>query len=293
METGDVREIIKTICVVGAGTMGRRIALQCAVHGFKVNIWSRTEKTLKEAQEWQRRSLSKRAKKGEFPEEEIEKMLSRINYTTDLKKAAENADFVFEASSEDLEVKRKIFAQLDEFCPRHAILSTNSSSIKSSLIADATKRPDKVLNAHFALRIEDNCLLELMGNPSTSERTIELAAALGQAIKMVVVRARKEVSGLILNRMLRALLNSALDIAEMGIATPEEVDKTWSVATGMLGPFTIMDLIGLDVVLSVEKLWHQETGDPRDKPREILIEKVKKGELGLKTGKGFYTYDKK
>lgn len=293
MEIGDVKETIKTICIVGAGTMGRRIALQCAVHGFKVNLWSRTEKTLKEAQEWQRKSLNKRAKKGEFSEEEIEKALSRINYTTDLKEAAKNADFVFEAAAEDLELKRKLFAQLDEICPPHTILSTNSSSIKSSLIADATKRPDKVLNAHFALRIEDNCLLEIMGNPWTSEETIELTTALGQAIKMVVVHARKEVSGLILNRMLRALLNSALDIAEMGIATPEEVDKTWSVATGMLGPFTIMDLIGLDVVLSVEKLWHQETGDPRDKPHELLVEKVRKGELGLKTGKGFYTYDKK
>jgi 3-hydroxybutyryl-CoA dehydrogenase len=272
--------------------MGRRIALQCAVHGFKVNLWSRTEKTLKEAQEWQRRSLSKRAAKGGITED-IDKILLRINYTTDLEEAAKNADFVFEAAAEDLELKRKVFAQLDEICPPHTILSTNSSSIKSSLIADATKRPDKVLNAHFALRIEDNCLLEVMGNPWTSEKTIELTTALGQAIKMVVVRARKEVSGLILNRMLRALLNSALDIAEMGIATPEEVDKTWSVATGMLGPFTIMDLIGLDVVLSVEKLWYQETGDPRDKPHEILVEKVKKGELGLKTGKGFYTYDKK
>jgi len=292
METGDIGDIIKTICVVGAGTMGRRIALQCAVHGFKVNLWSRTEKTLKEAQEWQRRSLSKRAAKGGITED-IDKILLRINYTTDLKEAAKNADFVFEAAAEDLELKRKVFAQLDEICPPHTILSTNSSSIKSSLIADATKRPDKVLNAHFALRIEDNCLLEIMGNPWTSEKTIELTTALGQAIKMVVVRAKKEVSGLILNRMLRALLNSALGIAEMGIATPEEVDKTWSVATGMLGPFTIMDLIGLDVVLSVEKLWHQETGDPRDKPHEILVEKVKKGELGLKTGKGFYTYDKK
>jgi len=227
-----------------------------------------------------------------FSEESIEETLSRIDYTIDLKEAAKNADFVFEAASEDLEVKRKIFAQLDEICPEHAILSTNSSSIKSSLIADATKRPDKVLNAHFALRIEDNCLLELMGNPWTSERTMELATELGQAIKMVVVRARKEVTGIILNRMLRGILKAALEIVEIGAASPEEVDKAWSVATGMMGPFALMDFIGLDVVLAVEKLWYQETMDPKDEPHGILVEKVTKGELGVKTGRGFYTYNK-
>lgn len=293
MEIGDVREIIKIICVVGAGTMGRRIALQCAVHGFKVNLWSRTTATLQEAREWQAKALHKRVKKGMFSDEDIEKTLARINYTTDLKEAVKNADFIFEAASEDLEVKRKIFAQLDEICPEHTILSTNSSSIKSSLIADATKRPDKVLNAHFALRIEDNCLLELMGNRWTSEKIMELATAFGQAIGMVVVRARKEVTGIILNRMLRGILNAALEIMEVGTASPEEVDKAWSVASGMMGPFALMDLIGLDVVLAVEKLWYQETKNLRDKPRRILVEKVTKGELGVKTGKGFYTYNKK
>ncbi|MEM3797927.1 MAG: 3-hydroxyacyl-CoA dehydrogenase NAD-binding domain-containing protein [Candidatus Bathyarchaeia archaeon] len=293
LELGDVRELIKTVCVVGAGTMGRRIALQCAVHGFRVNLWSRTSKTLQEAMEWQKKALLKRVKKGMLSEGDVEKVLSRINCTTDLREAAGNADFVFEAASEDIGVKHKIFAQLDEICPSHTILSTNSSSIKSSLIADATKRPDKVLNVHFALRVEDNCLLEIMGNPWTSEETIELATALGQAMKMVVVRARKEVVGIILNRMLRGLLNAALELVEMGVATPEEVDKTWSVASGMMGPFALMDLIGLDVVLAVEKVWYQETGDPRDKPRKILVDKVERGELGVKTGKGFYIYSGK
>lgn len=293
VKTEDIRSIVKTICVVGAGTMGRRIALQCAVHGFNVNIWSRTKETLLEARDWQIKNLHKRAQKQTLKEEDIEKVLSRINYTTDLQEAAGNADFVFEAASEDIDVKRKIFAQLDEICPEHTILSTNSSSIKSSLIADATRRPDKVLNAHFALRVEDNCLLELMGNEWTSERTIDLAMALGQAIGMIVVRARKEATGIILNRMLRGVLKAAIEIVEMGVAPPEEVDKVWAVATGMMGPFALMDLIGLDVVLAVEELWYKETGDPRDKPQKILVEKVKNQELGVKTGKGFYIYHKK
>lgn len=110
---------------------------------------------------------------------------------------------------------------------------------------------------------------------------------------MVVVRARKEVTGIILNRMLRGILNAALEIVEIGAASHEEVDKAWSVASGMMGPFALMDLIGLDVVLAVEKLWYQETKALRNKPRRILVEKVTKGELGVKTGKGFYTYNKK
>ncbi|MEM3579410.1 MAG: 3-hydroxyacyl-CoA dehydrogenase NAD-binding domain-containing protein [Candidatus Bathyarchaeia archaeon] len=286
------RNVIKRICVVGAGTMGRRIALQCAIHGFKVNLWSRTTKTLEEAREWQRKTLSKRAARGELSED-VEKILSRINYVTNLREAAENVDFVFEAVAEDVKLKREVFAELDKICPPHTILSTNSSTIKSSLVADATKRPDKVLNVHFALRVEDNGLFEIMGNLWTSEETLKLAEALGKAVNMVVVRAHKEVMGIILNRMLRGLLNAAIDIVEMGVASPEDVDKTWSAATGMLGPFAIMDLIGLDVVLAAETFWHQETRDPHDKPREILVKKVEKGELGFKTGKGFYTYEKK
>jgi 3-hydroxybutyryl-CoA dehydrogenase len=293
METEDVKKTIKTICVIGAGTMGKRIALQCAVHGFKVNLWSRTTETLQKARGWQIKALQKRSEKGPFTKEDMERTLSRINYTTDLKMAAENADFIFEAVSENIEAKRKIFAQLDEICPEYTILSTNSSSIKSSLIADATKRPNKILNAHFALRVEDNCLLELMGNQWASEKTMELATALGQAIGMVVVRARKEVTGIILNRMLRGMLKAALEIVELGIATYEDVDKVWAVGTGMMGPFALMDLIGLDVVLEVEKFWYQETGDPKNKPNEILARKVANGELGVKTGKGFYNYDKK
>ena len=293
MKSKNLKNAIRKVCVAGAGTMGRRIALQCAVHGFEVNLWSRTMKTLQEAQEWQKRALDKRAKKGEFSEGDVEKILSRIKCTTDLKEAAKDVDFVFEAVAEDIEVKREIFAKLDEICPPHTILSTNSSTIRSSLIADATKRPDKVLNVHFALRIEDNGLFEIMGNQWTSKETLKKAEELGKTLNMVVVRAKKETTGIILNRLLRGLLNTALDTVERGIADPEEVDKTWSAATGMLGPFAIMDLIGLDVVLAAENFWYKETGDPNDKPRKILIEKVTKGELGLKTGKGFYTYQKK
>lgn len=282
-------EDIKTICVVGGGTMGRRIALQCAAHGFKVNQWSRTMVTLTRAREWQRDTL--KVERGTLSEEAVEKILSRISYTTDLKEAAGNADFVFEAVPEKLELKRKVFGQLDDICPSHTILATNSSSIKSSLISDATNRADKVLDMHFGLVVEDGRQLEIMGNRWTSEETIELATALGHAIDMTVIRVRKEAIGFIYNRIWRAIKKAALNMVEMGVATVEDVDRAWMAARpGAEGPFIRMDKIGLDVVLAIERQWYQESGDPRDKPPEFLVEKVRKGELGVKTGKGFYTY---
>lgn len=281
---------VKTICVVGAGTMGRRIALQCAVHGFKVNQWSRRIETILEARKWHENTLYERVKKGLISAEEAEKTLSRIKYTTELKEAAKNSDFVFEAVSEDIQTKREIFSQLDDVCPSHTILATVSSSIKSSLIANATKRPDKVINAHFILAVEDNRLLEIMGSRWTSEKTMETAISLGHALGMVVVCVKKEVIGLIFNRIWRAIKKAALDIVEMGIGTVEDVDMAWEAATGGEGPFKSMDKVGLDVILAIEWQWYQETKDPRDKPPEFLIEKVKKGELGVKTGKGFYVY---
>lgn len=281
---------VKTICVVGAGTMGRRISLQCAMHGFKVNQWSRRMETILEARKWHESTLHERIKKGLVSIAEAEKILPRIKYTVDLKEAAENSDFVFEAVSEDIQTKREIFSQLDNICPSHTILATVSSSIKSSLIADATKRPDKVINAHFILAVEDNRLLEIMGNRWTSEKTIETTIALGRALGMVVVCVKKEVIGLIFNRIWRAIKKAALDIVEMGIGTVEDVDTAWEAATGGEGPFKSMDKVGLDVILAIEWQWYRETLDPRDRPPEFLIEKVKKGELGVKTGKGFYAY---
>ncbi len=284
-------EDIKTICVVGGGTMGRGIALQCATHGFKVNLWSRRMETVESAREWQRENLNQRVERGTLSEEAAQKMLSRISYTIDLEEAGGNADFVFEAVAEELELKRKVFSQLDDICPRHTILATNSSSIKSSLISDATNRADKVLNMHFGLVVEDGRLLEIMGNRWTSEETIELATALGHAIEMTVIRVRKEAIGFIYNRIWRAIKKAALDMVEMGIATIEDVDRAWMAARlGSEGPFIRMDKIGLDIVLSIERQWYQESGDLRDKPPEFLVEKVRKGELGVKTGKGFYTY---
>lgn len=284
-------EDIKTICVVGAGTMGPRIALQCGVHGFKVRLVDIIAEKLRKAERWQLDNLSKRVMKGLFSEESVKKTLSRIMYFTDLDEAADDVDYVIEAVPENLELKRKVFSQLDKVCPNHTILATNSSSIKSSLIADATERPDKVLNTHFGLVVDDGGLYEVMGSLWTSDETIQTAMLLGHAICLVPILVRKEVIGFVYNRIWRAIKKAALDMVERDIATVEDVDSAWMAARpGDEGPFIRMDKIGLDVILAIEEQWYSESGDPRDKPPKFLVDKVNKCELGVKSGRGFYTY---
>ena len=282
---------IEIICVVGAGTMGPRIALQCAIHGFNVNLYDIIPDMLEKAKNWQKDNITDRVERGLLEEKDVEGTMSRINYFTDLNSAAGNADFVIEAVPENIELKRKVFAQLDEACPSHTILSTNSSSIKSSLIASATKRPNKVLNTHFGLVVEDGRQYEVMGNSQTSEETLKTAIALGHAIGLVPIPVRKEAIGFVYNRIWRAIKKAAMDIVDKGIASVEDVDRSWMAARpGAEGPFIRMDKIGLDIILAIEEQWYEDSGDPRDKPPKFLIDKVKKGELGVKTSKGFYTY---
>jgi 3-hydroxybutyryl-CoA dehydrogenase len=282
---------IKKICVVGAGTMGHQIALQCAVHNYDVHLVDVSEEALAKAQEKIRKVLEERAGRGEISSDSMQKAISRISYTTDLEKAAGDADFVVEAVSEDVEIKRQVFSQLDRICPSHAILATNSSSIRCSLLADATRRPEKVVNMHFLHHIWVRPLVEVMGAAGTSKESIETTVELGERIGLTPVVVNGEVTGYIFNRLWRAIKKTALHIVDRGYASVEDVDRAFMIGIqAPFGPFMGMDAVGLDVVLAIEEQWYKESGDESDKPPKILVEKVKRGELGIKTGKGFYKY---
>ena len=282
---------IKKICVVGAGTMGHQIALQCAVHNYDVHLVDISKEALAKAQEKIRKVLEGRARHGEISSDSMQKALSRISYATDLEKAARDADFVIEAVSEDVEIKRQVFSQLDRICPSHVILATNSSSIRCSLLVDATKRSEKVVNMHFLYSVWDRPLVEVMGSTGTSEESIRTTVELGKCIGLTPVVVNGEVTGYIFNRLWRAIKKAALYIVDKGYASVEDVDRAFMIgipAPG--GPFMAMDAIGLDVILAIEERWYKESGDESDKPPKTLVEKVEKGELGVKTGKGFYQY---
>jgi 3-hydroxybutyryl-CoA dehydrogenase len=282
---------IKRICVVGAGTMGHQIALQCATHNYDVHLVDATKEVLGNAQEKIREILEERVSHGEILSDSMEKALSKISYTTDLEKAAGEADFVIEAVYEDVEVKRQVFSQLNRICPSHTILATNSSSIRCSLIADATKRPEKVLNMHFLNPVWVRPLVEVMGSSSTSEESIETTVQLGQRIGLTPVTVNGEATGYVFNRLWRAIKKASLYLVDKGYASFEDVDRAFMIGIpAPFGPFMGMDTVGLDVILAIEEQWYRESGDESDKPPKILVEKVKKGELGVKTGKGFYQY---
>jgi 3-hydroxybutyryl-CoA dehydrogenase len=282
---------IKKICVLGAGTMGHQIALQCALYDYEVHLVDISKKALEKAVEKIRNILEDRVNCREMSSDSMSKTLSRITCTTDLEKAAKDADFAIEAIYENVEMKQHIFSQLDDICPPHTILASNTSSIKSSILANATKRPEKVLAVNFENSVWEYPMVEIMGAVKTSEETIKATKQLVKSIGLTPILVKKEIQGYAFNRIWRAIKKEALHLVDEGYVSFEDVDRAFMIGMGIsVGPFMMMDTIGLDVVLAIEEQYYRESGDESDKPPKILIKKVKKGELGIKTGKGFYKY---
>ncbi len=285
---------IKNICVVGAGNMGHQISLLCAIHGYKTTCTDVVPEILKKAEKFADTYLPGRVEKGKMTKEAAEQARKNISFTPDLKQAAKNADFVIEAATEVLDVKRKIFADLDRVAPAHAILATNSSYLVSSLVADATKRPSKVLNMHFFNPALVMKLVEVVKGPHVSEETAKVTMELSEKLEKMPVLLKKEVEGFLLNRIFKVIGREALWMLEMGIASVEDIDKACVYGAGHpMGPFRLMDLTGIDLnyIRSMERF--KESGDRADLPSPSVVERFMKGNYGEKTGKGWYDYSKK
>ena len=282
---------MENVCIVGAGFMGTQIGLRIASHGYPVWFVDTAEGALKQAERKHQEELEAQVKNKQITIAEKEAILNRIHYTTDLKQGASAADLVIEAMPEDIESKRQIFAQLDNICPSHTVLATNSSSLRISLIEDATKRPDKVLNTHFFAPVNISTMVELMRGTKTSDETVERVRRFVRSCETTPLMVLKESTGFIFNRIWRAIKKESLRVVKDGVATHEDVDRAWMFFTGMsMGPFGLIDMIGLDVVKNIEMTYYRESGDESDAPPRLLLDKIERGELGVKTGKGFYTY---
>ena len=282
---------INKICVVGAGTMGHQIALQCATYHYDVHLFDISKKALDKAKENILKVMEGRVNRGEISTDLMQTILSMITYDDDLEKAAKDADFVIEAVFEDVQVKREVFSRLDRICPSYTILASNTSSIKPSAFADATERLEKVLAMNFSNPVWEHPMVEIMGSGKTSKETIKAAKKLVQSMGLRPIIVSGEITGYAFNRVWRAVKKEALYIADKGYASFEDLDRAFIIALGaQIGPFMLMDMVGLDVVKAIEEQYYRESGDESDKPPRILEEKVRRGELGLKTGKGFYTY---
>lgn len=287
-------EDIKNICVVGAGNMGHQIALQAAICGYKVKCFDVNQETLKKADAFVDSYLPGRVEKGRLTTEQAQAARGNIQFVDSLESAAGDADFVIEAATEVLSLKRKIFADLDRIAPKHAILATNSSAIVSSKIADATQRQDKVLNMHFFNPALVMKLVEVVKGPHVSDESADLTMELCRVFQKVPVLLKKEVDGFLLNRIFAAISREASWLLEMGVAEVEDIDNACVYGAGHpMGPFRLNDLTGLDLsyIMRMEKF--RETGDPADLPNPRLVEHYMKGEYGEKTGKGWYDYSGK
>ncbi len=285
---------VKNVAVIGAGNMGHQISLLCAIKGFKTICTDISEEMLKKAEAFCDNYLPGRVQKGRLTEEQAKQARENISFTSSLEEAVKDADYVIEAALEVLDLKRKIFADMDKLAPSHTILATNSSAIVSSRIADATNRPDKVCNVHFFNPALVMKFVEVVQGPHTSDETAEISMALCEKIEKVAVHLKKEVEGFLLNRIFAVISREALWMLDMGIATAEDIDKACVYGAGHpMGPFRLNDLTGLDLSYTMAMENFKATGDPTRLPSPSLVEHYFKGEYGQKTGKGWYDYSEK
>ncbi|WP_459930269.1 3-hydroxyacyl-CoA dehydrogenase family protein [Desulfosporosinus burensis] len=283
--------LIRKICIVGAGNMGHQIALSAALAGFEVKCTDVNEEVLKKAEQFVTTYLQERVAKGKLKQDQVDAARANLSFTKDLSKAAGEADLVIEAIIERLEIKRKLFAELDSLCPPHTILATNSSYIVSSKIADVTDRPEKVCNLHFFNPALVMKLVEVVKGPHTSEETAQTLMDFCVSLGKTPVLLKQEIYGFLVNRMLAAIKNESIYLLDMGIAGHEEIDTAVTLALGHpMGPFRLMDLTGIDLTYIIGLERFQETGDPIYRPSPTIAEKFVKKEWGRKTGKGFYEY---
>ncbi|MBF7082515.1 3-hydroxyacyl-CoA dehydrogenase family protein [Desulfallas sp. Bu1-1] len=283
---------IKKICVIGAGNMGHQIALCAALAGYQVACTDISQEMLNKAEGFARTYLPERVAKGKLTQEQADGAIANLRFTQSLEEAAGDADFVIEAVVEKIDIKRKLFRDLDGIAPPHAILATNSSYIVSSKIADVTKRPDKVCNMHFFNPALVMKLVEVVQGPHTSAETAKITMDLCKKMGKIGILIQKEIYGFVVNRILTAINREALFLADIGVVSPEEIDIAVTNALGHpMGPFRLMDLTGIDLAYYKAMERYRETHDPKDKPSPLVVEKFIKGEWGKKTKKGFYSYE--
>lgn len=283
---------VKNLVVVGAGAMGSQIGMVCALAGLRATVTDIAEPAIAKAEASLRHRLSRDVDKGRRAADEVEAAFGRLSFTTDLTAAASTADYVIEAAVEKLYIKRALFAELDRAAPRHAILATNSSSIVSSRIADATGRPDKVCNLHFFNPALVMTCVEIVRGPATSDLTVDTSISLVEGLGKTPVVLNREIPGFVANRILNAVRDEAIYLLENGVASVADIDTACRTALGYpMGPFELMDLTGIDIGYLTKKDRFAQTGDPKDRPSRSVTALVERGELGRKTGRGWYSYD--
>jgi len=281
---------IKKVGVIGAGQMGSGIALVIAQAGMEVIMRDVETKFVEKGLSYIKQTLKKSVEKAKITQEEANSILSRIKGTIDLSDASKDADFIVEAIIENMDLKKTLFKELDGICPGRTIFATNTSSFSITEIASVTRRPEKFLGLHFFNPVPVMRLVEIIKGYTTAEDTVAVARDLIIKIGKEPIKVNDS-PGFAVNRILVPMLNEAIYTLMEGVATKEDIDQGMKLGCGHpMGPFALMDIVGLDTLLSIMEYYYQEFGDPKYRPCPLLRQMVRAGLLGKKAGKGFYDY---
>ena len=280
---------ISKLMVIGAGQMGSGIAQVCAQAGYMVVLNDLKPEFVERGLAGINKILTRNVDKGRLTEEQKQEVLSNITTSTDLNDASD-VDLVIEAAVENMDMKTKIFAQLDDITPAHTILASNTSSLPITEIAAATKRPEKVIGMHFMNPVPVMKLVEIIRGLATADEVYQVLEDMTKTLSKVPVEVN-DFPGFVSNRILMPMINEAIYTLYEGVATKEAIDEVMKLGMNHpMGPLTLADFIGLDTCLYIMETLHQGFGDDKYRPCPLLRKYVKAGWLGKKTGRGFYTY---
>ena len=280
---------MKNISVIGSGTMGNGIAQTFALFNFNVKLYDINSKNLKKGEQTILKNLQRMVNKEKITKSDLEKTVVNIKYTTDFDSIL-NADLVIEVVSENLELKKSIFKELDLKCPKNTIIASNTSSISITKLAEETTRKDKVIGMHFMNPVPIMKLVEIINSKYTSEETTDIVLTLSEQLGKIPLVVN-DFPGFISNRILMPMINEAIESLDQGVAGVKNIDGIMKLGMGHpMGPLQLADLIGLDVCKSILEVMFDGLRNPKYRPNKLLIELVGDGKLGIKSGEGFYDY---
>nr|WP_309098258.1 3-hydroxybutyryl-CoA dehydrogenase [Fredinandcohnia onubensis] len=281
---------VQKVMVIGAGQMGSGIAQVCAMAGYDVKLNDLKQEYLDRGFGTITKNLTRQVDKGRMSEEEKQATLGRLTPSIDLQNASD-VDLVIEAAVENMDIKTKLFSQLDEIAPQNAILATNTSSLPITEIAAATKRPEKVIGMHFMNPVPVMKLVEIIRGLATADEVYQVIEDMTKTLNKVPVEVN-DFPGFVSNRILMPMINEAIYTLYEGVATKEAIDEVMKLGMNHpMGPLTLADFIGLDTCLYIMETLHEGFGDDKYRPCPLLRKYVKAGWLGKKSGRGFYTYE--